>query len=197
MRWRKLVAGALVLVGGAACSASEILQSIGQFPCANDGTCPDGFSCTGGSCQQNFGVNELPVDSVCTGADACSGYASCLYGVCGAPEMTVGGCPTGRNIFVGECLLDCSAASCPMQLKCAYAYGGKSGQSLLQACVSPDQAAVNGASCSDTVPCKQYGSFAIYACAGGTCALDCTGNKPCPGNQTCQTPDGGYQQGCF
>jgi hypothetical protein len=43
-----VLAVATLTLGTASCAKS--LQSLSPFPCAGDGTCPDGFSCSGGEC---------------------------------------------------------------------------------------------------------------------------------------------------
>jgi hypothetical protein len=209
MRTRRVLGGialAATLVG--ACTSDEILSSLAPFPCANDHTCPSGYTCEAdaGGCIQSYlsisggGGSGKPVDAVCQGTDACND-AECIYGVC-APISQAGSgsdeCGAGRVLVSSNCFLDCSSSACPSQLTCTWVLGGQVGDTLAKVCISPAQAAVQNQSCSDASPCGTYGVGGPYSCEDNACVLPCYGGtKPCPPGLTCTSPamDGAY--GCF
>ncbi len=211
---RTLAAGlaAVVTVLGA-CSSDQILQELGPFPCAKDGTCPSGFSCsadagecvslgTGGGGDTGSGK---PVDSVCLGDDTCNG-GDCLYGVC-TVVATQGeggsGCAADRVLVLGACFRACSATlPCPSGLSCIWMDGGDAAKTLVLGCVSTAQAMVAGSWCTSSSSCTGYGSAGLspFICGGDACALACgggPGTAPCPPGYSCEDPlnDGSY--GCF
>ena len=198
--WGFLAAGALF---AAACSESSVLEDVGAFPCAKDGTCPLLYACDAdaGVCMKDTasapGAGKKHPDDVCVESrnecDLTTGL--CVLGVC-APMSGGADCPKSHPVaFVTGCLLDCSSTLCPTGLVCADVFAGDpAAQRPARACIGKE------AALSDT-HCAANCASAAYKCVAGTCVLACNITAaPCPTGRTCATPDtdaGSSSAGCF
>jgi hypothetical protein len=169
---------ALAALALGALSCAKGLSDLQPYPCAKDGTCPDGLSCTQGNCVA--AALDSPCDSSTTCSSAGSGV-SCNFGAC-VPACALGVCGAGRVCSdasgSGSCLFDCSNGQlCPNGLTCANLfYQGKRGCTAAgagpAACASVDTP-------GPVVSCNQA-NFNVSCGNGQSCPTDSiciTGNK--------------------
>lgn len=204
--------GALAALAGAAvgvaCSTGDILSSVGSFPCAKDGTCPDGYSCEGDAgCFSVGGSNgqALGLDGVCGGFNGNCQSGLCTYGVCGGAPQNLYTCTGDHPVFVdGACLRSCSASSpCPTPLACAWLPTGQNG-ALAQVCAEAAQVAIQDTLCDQpgyTCPVNASDNTSPYACVANLCELlNCApadAGPQCPPGHTCAVYDDSEDQACL
>jgi hypothetical protein len=206
---------AVVLTTYAAACAKDLSQ-LEPFPCAKDGTCPDGMACVPGT-----GCITPRIDSPCTADTDCkkaSVDATCILGACVTICDRVP-CPEGRTcvrttvpaerpndspVAGAACMLPCDTGSCPAGLVCVQL---GTGQNVCTNGTIPDYVPI-GAPCVDG---KCPGHDGSVACSGGTCVKrgcpcepgmictrreggslgvclpDCTGGEACPSGSVCKT----------
>jgi len=129
-RLQGAVALLLVTVTCVAGGCARDLASLLPFPCADDGTCPDGFACNSADPPGLYGACELPhADTIC-GQPAMNNFVDCTLAgsgfactdnLCVPPCGTNGAtCPEGRGCIDDTyCLLVCTQSqSCPAGLVC-------------------------------------------------------------------------------
>jgi hypothetical protein len=198
-----VLAFAAVAAIGFACTGQDVLSDLTPFPCANDGHCPDGYTCRADAgCVGSQGLGNKNVDDPCEGTDECPDYAGCTYGVCPGKTDSQDQCPSDRIYIGGYCLHPCgTAAPCPNGLVCAPVPAGSS--NLAWVCISAVLAAEQDAPCltNGGVACPSHGNTQLYHCIGGTCVLQCDSTSmPCPSDHpVCADPsdEAGYNRGCF
>lgn len=162
--------GALALAAALATGCGKSLGDLGEFPCARDGTCPEGYVCAQGTC---------------TPAAACG-----LAGSCGAGLVCLSGeaCVDDQQCHVGK--QDCTDASRP---KCSVTLSTESEVSLQ--CVPSQGSVAEGGGCkwSDDVPhvsgrddcaaglfCSSaYASVRAPSTSGATCLSLCDRTRAC------------------
>jgi hypothetical protein len=167
------------------------LESLAPFPCAIDGTCPDGFICQDKSCNAATLGSPCVSDATCANiGQSCpgpeqTGVIECVAGVCAENCDLV--CPAGETFpdNSGVCFLECGqGAACADGTSC----------SLTGICVGPPPSSFTPfASCDDVQTCGGWAD--IEACVNGTCSFSCT-NSTCPAGQTCVI-DAVTNEGCL
>ncbi len=183
----------------AACTESGVLDDVGTFPCARNGTCPILYSCDAdaGVCKKGGGGNlpgvaDTSVDGVCESGLQCKDDNNvCTLAVC-TPVANIN-CSGQHTVgYGGSCLRDCSTTLCPSPLVCTDVPFGTDVPA--RACVGP-KAANEDTRCADA--CDPSNN----ACIAGTCVLPCDPpSAGCPNGRTCMVPgaDGGTGKlGCF
>jgi hypothetical protein len=179
-RWLAFGFGLLTLA--AACLPS--LEDMTPFPCADDGSCPRGLSCT-----PTVGCVRATLDSPCVvGATNCAGAgegASCALGLCtiGCDERRT--CPTAHVCSApsaagaGVCVPDCAAnQACPPGLTCR-----PLGFETAKGCLGSGGGASLDAPCERQEDCSSAGSNAT--CSLGLCATPCGPTLPCAAGHLC------------
>lgn len=202
---RAAVACGLLVAGWIACAPR--LEDMTPFPCANDGTCPLGLSCTPG-----VGCVRASLDSPCGPSTDCSGAgATCTLGLCtiGCDEKRPCApghvCSAPASAGTGVCTPDCTAAApCPPGLSCRPLYGeakgciGTNEKSTLDGPCEVTEDCASGASsvtcsfgacttgCNPTRPCDAGHICSAYKTGDGACLVDCTSSNACPQGLECR-----------
>ncbi len=153
---------ALVLLVVAGCSKS--LSQLAPFPCAKDGTCPDGYDCTS--------ARQCVVRASCAGGEDCSGTCVDLTtderncGACGAACLAGQSCcgsactdTTTSTTNCGSCGRACGGALTCLQGQCGCA-GGLTACGT--SCADVESDAANCGTCGAS--CGTHG-----VCSGGVC----------------------------
>ena len=157
LSWQNVAGAALACALAAACASS--LEGLGSFPCAQDGSCPDGWQCIHGSCF------SFTADAGATAQTrACESHDQCdEAGIEGACLSSIGGssaCSSSCTGFPGGC----SGQDCKLILS-----GEQGSYDLVPACTTAgpmleDQACTSVNSCTFGYTCAvaRYGSN--YVC---------------------------------
>src|SRR5262249_20117243 len=152
VRRRACVSVGIVALVLAACIPQ--LEDMTPFPCANDGTCPSGLSCT-----QGVGCVRAALDSPCvSGVTNCSTAgegATCTLGICTVACDEKRPCGSGHVCSAplaagtGVCVADCTADSaCPQGLSCR-----PLGHDNASGCLGPGQKAPLDGPCAADGDC--------------------------------------------
>jgi hypothetical protein len=178
----KIVFVGVCLVLGFACIPS--LDDLERFPCANDGSCPRGLSCTPG-----VGCVRAAIDSPCiVGQTNCASAgqgATCALGLCtvACDERRPCGsghtCSSPPSAGEGVCTPTCGEdGSCPPGLTCR-----PLGYENARGCLGPISKSPLGGPCETTASCD--GSGTAVECILGVCTVPCSPEKPCEKGQLC------------
>ncbi len=173
------------------------IEDLTPFPCANDGTCPRGLSCT-----PTVGCVRAAIDSPCVaGQTDCAGAANgavCELGLCTVACDERRPCAAGRTCSVpasageGVCALACTPESaCPPGLSCRpLGYGDAMG------CLGSTGRSSLGGPCARTTDCEGAGTAAM--CLLGVCTTPCGPTRPCDPGRVCSgyRGDGGCLPEC-
>lgn len=183
-----------------AVACAKKLSELEPYPCANDGSCPDGRACT-----PDMVCAPAKIDSICrAGETDCTTAAAggrCALGVCGEPcDGTRLTCPEGRVCTVamgaggeGACVKPCEdAAGCPPHLTCRQldVRDGK----VVRACLSPTEKSSLGGTCKTKSDCTGQGS--ALECFAGVCSLPCKSQDECAPEFLCPSGGGGCLRDC-
>lgn len=197
---RALFCLGLAFAFGSAAGCAKTLDELEPYPCASDGSCPDGRTCNAAML-----CTKAHVDSLCkAGQTDCSTAApgaTCTLGVCG--QLCDGNritCPNDRVCTVargaggsGACLKGCAEdADCPEQLVCRR-LDVRDGE-VVKACISPTSASVIGAHCTADEDCTRQGASLV--CFANVCTQRCKSSADCGEGSVCPAGGGGCLQDC-
>lgn len=181
---RGIAFGVGLLTLAVACLPS--LDDLTPFPCADDGTCPRGLSCT-----PTVGCVKATLASPCVaGVTNCAGAgegASCALGLCTigcderrtCPAQHV--CSAAAAAGAGVCVPDCAAdQACPPGLTCR-----PLGFAEAKGCLGSGGGAALDAPCARQEDCASAGTNAV--CSLGLCATPCGPTLPCSADHLCST----------
>jgi hypothetical protein len=178
------IAGVILGLVVIACIPS--LEDLASFPCANDGSCPRGLSCTPGR-----GCVRASIDSPCVaGHTDCEGAQQgsiCALGLCTVPCDERRPCAAGHTCSSppsageGACTPTCGDdESCPPGLACRpLGYGNARG------CLGPIASSPLGGPCDTSEGCAGGGS--AVSCHLGVCTVPCSPESPCDKGQLCSS----------
>jgi len=216
----KRLAGHLAFASILALGCYSGLTNLAPFPCADDGTCPNGLICKGGSC-----TCPLSCDSTCVDPDVdaanCGGCGqscatSCVSGQCqnACTLFSTAGCPSGDTCAVAFHADDVlwgticrSTGTVAAHQPCDTTNAGECGTGL--ECVSTGDvswcrnlcdathACPGGATCNTNANIPNGGGFCDTpsACGSANLTVTCNGSSGtyhCPANSTCNTAGGNY-----
>jgi hypothetical protein len=140
------------LLAVSVCGAcAEDLQTIGTFPCANDGTCPPPFKCT--------------ASHQCVSSESCKTVNDCSTDA-GADSSSDGVCPAPEGGGVCDVYPECG---CPVGMKCARPGGGAGKETCLTNGSTPPNSA-----CQSDSDCANG-----YVCNDGLCLQLCQTDQDC------------------
>jgi hypothetical protein len=138
-----------------------------------NGSCPTGFMCYQGNCNQICAGGEFP----CPGGFRCDTTQNPPTGVCIPDKCATANCPTGFNCVIdstgnASCVDPCSLINCPTGYQC------KVGVCL--DCTNPSVGCPTGQKCAGTPPmCVNDPCFGVMCPAGQFCDANGNCSNPC------------------